>query len=288
MAFRTIVVRNRCKLEYSLGYMICRGDVENKVVISEISTLIIENNAVSLTASLLNYLIKDKVKIVFCDEKHNPAFECVPYYENFETFAKIKEQINYSNDFKDVLWANIIKEKIRSEQKLIYDVTGLNDERIDEYLNKIVKGDATNREGHAAKVYFNILFGKDFSRSDDSINNVMLNYGYSIIVSQLNRCIKSLGYLTELGIHHIGETNPFNLTYDIFEPLRVLIDSYVIKKIVNNVNYKEVFINLLQKEVHIKNYKTHLDNAIEIYVKSIFSALQKENLEEIEYIKYEI
>ena len=40
--------------------------------ISEISVLVIESTAVSVTAALLCELIKKKVKVIFCDEKHNP------------------------------------------------------------------------------------------------------------------------------------------------------------------------------------------------------------------------
>ena len=46
------------------------------------------------------------------------------------------------------------------------------------YVSEIEVGDTTNREAHAAKVYFNALFGRDFSRSDDHIINAALNYGY--------------------------------------------------------------------------------------------------------------
>lgn len=50
------------------------------------------------------------------------------------------------------------------------------------YIEELEVGDVTNREGHAAKVYFNALFGKDFTRSRDCIINAALNYGYSLIL----------------------------------------------------------------------------------------------------------
>ena len=58
---------------------------------------------------------------------------------------------------------------------------------LQEYLGEIEYGDATNREGHAAKVYFNALFGKSFTRTDDLLINAALNYGYSILLSAFNR-----------------------------------------------------------------------------------------------------
>lgn len=73
---------------------------------------------------------------------------------------------------------------------------------LQEYIREIQFGDATNREGHAAKVYFNALFGKEFSRTNDVPINAALNYGYGIILSLANREIVSNGYITQIGLFH--------------------------------------------------------------------------------------
>lgn len=80
MSWRTVVVSKTAKLDYSLGCLVVR-DVESttKIHISEISLLIIESVSASVTAYLLNELIKNKVKVIFCDEKRNPSFEVTPY-----------------------------------------------------------------------------------------------------------------------------------------------------------------------------------------------------------------
>jgi len=62
--------------------------------------------------------------------------------------------------------------------------------------------DATNREGHAAKVYFNALFGLNFTRTSDNFVNAALNYGYSIILLTFTREIVANGYITQLGLYH--------------------------------------------------------------------------------------
>lgn len=69
MSWRTIVISNSAKLDYQLGFMVVRREDVVKVHISEISVLIIETTAVSLTAALLSELTKRKVKVIFCDEK---------------------------------------------------------------------------------------------------------------------------------------------------------------------------------------------------------------------------
>ncbi len=77
MSWRVVVVSGMCKLESKLGYLVCRGEEVRKVFLQEIDTLIIESTAVSLTAALLCELIKNKVNVVFCDEKHNPQSQLV-------------------------------------------------------------------------------------------------------------------------------------------------------------------------------------------------------------------
>ena len=293
MAFRTIVVKNRCKLEYSLGYMIYRSQEDvKKILLDEIEMLILQNTSISITTALINELNSKKIKVIFCDEKQNPASELVGYYNNFETYKKIKEQIAYSVDFMDILWKEIIYHKINNSLRVIRkhkpDSVD-NIQKVEEYLMTIENGDITNREGHCAKVYFNTCFGSDFVRGDEKDErNMFLNYGYALIVSLINREIKSFGYLTELGIHHRGITNQFNLSYDFVEPLRLLIDNYVLSKSVDIKNYKSFFNNIFERKVIIGEKFMFLDNAIHIYVQSMFTALNKCDIKQAKFIEYEL
>lgn len=92
MSWRTVVISSSAKLDYHMGYMVVRKDEEIKIHISEISILIIESTAVSLTAALLSELTKKKIKVIFCDEKRNPSSELVPYYGAHDTSEKIRRQ----------------------------------------------------------------------------------------------------------------------------------------------------------------------------------------------------
>ena len=290
MAFRTVVVQNRCKLEYSLNYLICRkGNDVTRIVIDEIKTLVIDSLQVSITSGLINELLKKKVKILFIDEKHNPLGEMIPYQNNYYSFRKIKEQISVSKEKKDYLWKKIIEKKIINQANNLY-IKNLRSEfdLLIDYSQNVELGDITNREGHSAKVYFNGLFGKDFSRDQDNNTNKFLNYGYSIILSSINRELKILGYLTELGIHHIGESNPFNLSCDLIEPIRPLVDSFVIENVVNDENYKLEFIAMLSKKVKYNDKEIFLENAIRLYVEDMMHYLIYGIEEKIKFINYEL
>lgn len=289
MPFRNVIIREICKLEYSLNYLVCRKkDEEKRILLDEISLIIITSTQVSITTSLISMLSKKKIKIIFCDETHNPECEIVSYYNNFYSYRKIKEQINFVSNSSQV-WKLIIKEKIKNQAKNLYYMNLKEDaEHLMIFYDEVTDNDLSNREGHSAKVYFNSLFGSTFSRRDDNIINKYLNYGYSILLSCINREIKMLGYLTELGIHHIGESNQFNFSCDLIEPLRPFIDSYVLRGIVTEENFKIKFIEILTENVIYNNQNIVLENAIHLYVQNIISCLKNNEMENIKFIEYEL
>ena len=163
---------------------------------------------------------------------------------------------------------------------------------LDGYIEELEFNDVTNREGHAAKVYFNALFGKGFTRSDDTSLNAMLNYGYSIILSCVNREVVSSGYLTQLGLFHGNMFNQFNLSCDLMEPFRPLVDN--LAKKVNpksfDKNEKQTVLSLLNKELIIDNKTNTVLNAIKIYCKSVFSAVEENDVSLIKFpvMNYEL
>lgn len=289
MSFRNVIIRERCKLEYSLNYLVCRKkDEEKRILLDEISLIIITSTQVSITTSLISMLSKKKIKIIFCDETHNPECEIVSYYNNFYSYRKIKEQINFVSNSSQV-WKLIIKEKIKNQAKNLYYMNLKEDaDHLMIFYDEVTDNDLSNREGHSAKVYFNSLFGSTFSRRDDNTINKYLNYGYSILLSCINREIKMLGYLTELGIHHIGESNQFNFSCDLIEPLRPFIDSYVLRGIVTEENFKIKFIEILTENVIYNNQNIILENAIHLYVQNIISCLKNNEMENIKFIEYEL
>lgn len=276
MSWRTVVVSKSAKLDYQMGYMIVRQEETTKIFLNEISTVVIETTAVSITGSLMSELIKSKIKVIFCDEKRNPSSELVPYYGSHDTSAKIRNQIAWSDDMKATVWTEIVTEKIRKQKELLERV-GKREEAgmLQNYIEEVQYGDSTNREGHAAKVYFNALFGKDFTRTSDCNINAALNYGYSIVLSSFTREIAANGYITQIGLFHDNMFNPFNLASDLMEPFRPLIDQLVYDMELQTFDKDEKMqlINILNQSVYINDRSEYVNNAVKIYSKSIFDAL---------------
>lgn len=290
MSFRTVVISSNAKLDYQMGYMVVRSDVTTKIFIHEISILLIESTAVSMTSCLLSELTKQKVKVIFCDEKRNPHSELLPYYGSHDTSVKIRAQIQWNLDDKKNIWTAIIREKISKQAEFLENLKKEEALLLREYISQIEYGDSTNREGHAAKVYFNALFGKEFSRSEDNPYNAALNYGYSILLSTFNREIVSNGYLTQIGLFHDNMFNPFNLACDLMEPWRILVDQKVfdMQPIMFEHKEKMMIVNILNEEIIIGGKREVINNAIKIYCRSIFDAISEKDISLIKFYRNEL
>ena len=258
MSWRIVVISKRAKLDLQLGQMVVRGEEVTKIVLSEISTILIESTAVSLTASLIAELAKRKIKVIFCDEKKNPSCELVNYYGSHDTSNKVRKQITWKKNTKEAVWTEIVSEKIRKQKELLELLGKEESDLLESYLKEIVWNDGTNREGHAAKVYFNALFGLEFTRTEDNLINAALNYGYSIILSAFTREIVANGYITQLGVFHDNMFNQFNLASDLMEPFRILVDRQVLTMELEQFEHEEKMqlVNVLNQEVQIDTNKT--------------------------------
>lgn len=279
MSFQIIKINNRCKLETQLNFLVVRADKETKVLLDDISILIIENQQACITSALLSELINHKVRVIFCDKEHNPQSELVPQHGVHNTYERQKLQMGWEQPIKDLVWACIIRQKIHNQALLVKHLGDLNAyDRITGFESEILEGDSTNREGLAAKAYFASLFGSSFDRRNNHIEeNTYLNYGYSMLLSARNREVSCAGYLDSFGIHHIGPDNPFNLACDLMEPFRPFVDYLVSTNSIIKSNFKAQLIANLNSEIQCDGKVTIMANAVRTFANSVFSALNSHN-----------
>ena len=191
--------------------------------------------------------------------------------------------------FKDLLWKKIIQKKIENSHLVLEQKKPkINLKWIKSQLKKVENGDKTNREGAAAKYFFRKLYGTSFVRfADDNINSA-LNYGYKILTSALSRALISYGLNNHLGIKHCGPTNWFNLSSDFIEPLRPIVDYWVITNLsklgkesnLSSQNREEI-AKITYYPVKINNIKTKIYVAIDIMIKSFISCLKENSASKI-------
>lgn len=289
MSWRTVVISSRCKLDLKMGCMVIRSDDVKRVNLDEVSMILVESTAVSITGCLISEITRRKIRLVFCDEKYTPCAEMTPLYGSHDCSAKIRTQIGWSSETKAFIWTAIVSEKIRNQslhlKMLGYDKEA---EMLNGYISEMELNDETNREGHAAKVYFNALFGQCFSRNNDNSMNAALNYGYSLILSAVNREVCACGYLTQLGLFHDNMFNYYNLSSDLMEPFRIIVDRLVVKKkyAIFGTEQKHELIRLFETRVIIAGQEQFLQNAIKIYCRSVFDALNSSDSSLIKFFRF--
>lgn len=289
MSFRTVVISKQSKLSYKNRFLVVKQEDDEKYIhLSEIDTIIVDSISTVVTNYLLKELSDNKINIIFCDEKHNPFGEISSYYSRHNTSKQIKKQIAWKQKDKNILWQKIIRNKILNQATLLKKIKCNKYRMLLDYVDEIEIGDKTNREGHAAKVYFNLLFGSNFIRHNEDKINSALNYGYAILLSTINKEVIANGYLTQLGINHKNEFNQFNLSCDLMEPFRVIIDNFVYfnKERELDTNYKMDIVNIFNQPYKFQSKSYSLKDVIKFYVKKTLDSVENtENYKDFIYDK---
>ncbi len=285
--FRDIIIESPCKLSYKGGYLVQRREDDFvRVHLSEISSIVLQSNQVYISAYLLSELAKAKISLIVSDEKHNPIGQYLPLYGAHNTSKRILEQMAWTEPAKKRVWQRVVCDKI-AHQSHVLSARGCepDGELLAQVVRDVRSGDTTNREAYAARVYFQSLFGQNFSRDDDTPTNAALNYGYSILLSAVNREIVARGYLTQYGICHKSEYNQFNLSCDLMEPFRPIVDRLVFDNIDGDFTKtdKYLLVDMLNQIIPYKSGSYRVGSVISLYVQECLSALNKKlSVDEIE------
>jgi len=289
MGYRSLFISSACKLSVKNSQLIISMDIERSFPIEDIRTVMIESRAVSITAYALSELSLAGVCVFFCDEKHLPCALLQGFGQYTRRKQQLSLQINASKPLVKRIWQNITVTKIKNQAK---SLELCKPEKSDYKTllvlsNEVRSGDPDNLEGQAAAFYFKALFGSTFARSRESIYNIALNYGYSIIRGYICRIIADYGFEPSLGIHHMSQVNQFNLADDLIEPYRPIVDVWIWNNINPDENElareeKAELTNLLNYEVISGGEKHSLAYSIERLVHSFERVLQgNENPDEL-------
>ncbi len=294
MSWRTVIVSRHAKLDLQAGFMVVRtSDGLQKVILDEIDLLLIENSAVSVTVNLLAELSARKAKVIICDKTRNPIGEFLPYYGCHDSSRRLREQLSWTDVAKAKIWRAIVKDKIKHQAAvLVARGSNVNAEQLLNWEQDVESDDLSNREGASARLYFIALFGDSFSRNKKLEVNSALDYGYMVMLSAFNRAVVSRGLLTQFGIFHANVFNSYNLSCDLMEPFRPLVDRRVLELADDGdmkfgTEHKHSLVRLLHDEIEINGMKQTVINSIAIYIGSVIDALANDNPELIKFPSYE-
>lgn len=281
MGFRLVMIENDVSIKLKLDNLIIQKDEKSLwIPIEDISMLLIDNMKTTLTSRMLCALAEHNVGIIFCNQEHLP----IGFYSSYDNHSRISKSIHYqidaSYEYYNTLWQLIIKAKIKNQRKVLEKLNKNPNviEIMNQFCNDVCIGDTTNREAHAAKVYFNELMECSFSRgNEDILLNSGLDYGYSIFRSYLAKLCVGYGLNSQLGIHHRNEYNRFNLVDDLIEPFRPFVDYFayllLMKEKYFTGEHRHQLVNLLNHKIIYKEKKMYLCNAMEEYVSNIASEI---------------
>ncbi len=290
MSWRIVSISSMSKLDYKMDYLIVRKrDETTRVHLSEISILILESTAISLTAYLLRELERRKIDVIFCDEKRTPYGMLSSLYGSHDTALRYKEQAAWPKERQDQIWGIIVRQKLLGQIAVLPQTKERERELLESYISQVLPGDPHNREGHGAKVYFNALFGLDFVRDGEDAVNSALNYGYGLLLSATAREITSYGFCTQLGIFHDNRFNRLNLACDLMEPFRPFIDAKVRDLLPFKFDREEKaeMVGVLNRQLHMDGKTYFFLTALRYCVHSVLDALSSGSVDQLIFPDYE-
>lgn len=249
--------------------------------LSDILLILIDNYKTVLTVKLITMCANLNIPIVLCGDNHHPTCIMHPLTGHYAGSKMLAEQIGWTDELKAIVWKEIIKHKITKQLRVLKLFSTIIEPQqiIAGYIEHVEIGDATNREGLAAKVYFRSLFGADFSRSEECVINACLNYGYSIFRAIISKVIVTKGLCPQLGIFHRGAENAFNLSDDLLELFRPIVDKIVYEKFINEKifirEHRIVLLKMLDCKILFDNQYQTIHQVIEKTVDNLITYFRK-------------
>lgn len=201
------------------------------IAIEDIGIMVLDNNQITITSSVIESLLENNVSIITCDKKHLPVGLMLPLFGNTTQSEKFRYQMEASKPLKKHLWQQTIISKINNQADVLEIKKNLLAKNMRVWANNVKSGDSENKEARAAAYYWKVIFPdiEDFTRDRFGMTpNNLLNYGYAILRAIVARALVSSGLLPTLGIFHKNKYNAYCLADDVMEPYRPYVDIMVI------------------------------------------------------------
>ncbi|MCQ2966467.1 MAG: type II CRISPR-associated endonuclease Cas1 [Alphaproteobacteria bacterium] len=273
------------------GFMVIleQGTEIGRVPLDQIGCLIINAHGITYSNNLIIRLAEYNALIVACGQNHLPTSIILPIEGHYMQSKILLAQAQMKQSKKDILWKEIVKAKIIQQASIIETIS----EQAEQLLTlakQVKNGDPENIEGHAAYLYFKILFGLGFRRqrndtdlSKIGIENSLLNYGYTIIRSAMIRSIIASGLHPSIGLHHCNQFNSMQLADDLMEPFRPIIDYTVFQMIKSGIqeidtSAKKRLVNVLSVPMKLQQKQVEISYLMNVLTSSLSTGILNENI----------
>ena len=256
----------------------------DKIPLSDIWVIIIDNPQVSITASLMGQVNDAGIGVLFCGSNHMPNGLALPIGAHSRHAEIVEHQLAISKPLRNQLWAKIIRRKIENQARCLELCGGDQSDvkKILGYAKDVQSNDKTQMESAAAGAYFPKLLPYGSRRKCPM--DAPLNFGYAILRTGIAQCAVSHGWLVSRGINHHSAENAFNLVDDLIEPFRAAVDLLVVKENIlaplSRMN-KETLTKVTSVLVLLDGKKMPIQNAIDVYCESLRRAVELKDSDQL-------
>lgn len=281
MAFKNLFIESNVHMSVKNEQLVIFNEEEYTMPLEDINSICIDSLKTNISVYTLNKITEHDIILYICNDKHMPTSVLLGTNNYSRKLRNLKRQLDMPKPIQKRLWQDIVKQKIEN-QALVLKYCNFKKEYKEMLKLKdcVLSGDSTNVEARAAALYFKTLFGENFTRRDDTyFINAALNYGYAIIRGMISRSLVMYGFEPAIGIFHHNQLNAFNLSDDIIECFRPLIDLYVLTNLniqdELNSKAKKVIYNVINSLILIDGKSYNIQTAIENVVKSLATSFEK-------------
>lgn len=294
MGWRVVYIEESEYLSLYLDNLKIKKNSQDLLIpLKDIHTLIIDNYKAVLSINLINKCSEENINVVLCGIDHMPITTIFPLSGNNKTPLMLKKQFAWSEEIRNFLQKEIVRSKIKNQvavlEKHKRSVAVI--EKIKVFEAEVNLGDTGNREGLSAKLYFRELFGSSFLRFKDDVINAGLNYGYSILRLQISKVLLGKGLNPSLGLFHYGPENMFNLSDDIIEVFRPIVDDWVLINLEGEKLFKREhrldLVKLTTKHFYYNNQRHTFFNVVNLYISNLLDYIETGKLDKLIFPKFE-
>jgi CRISPR-associated protein Cas1 len=288
VVWRSVVISQPAKLKREHFSLVIEQVQSARVPFEDIAVIVLNNREITLTHPVLAACAEYGIGLYSTGDNHQPNGVFLPFLSHSRATRMMRLQLNLDKPQAKRAWAEIVKVKIANQARCLKLALpspqpapkgrgGADIERLESYASRVRSGDVENMEAQASSYYFPQLFGKGFHRAQDCWVNAALDYGYAIIRGAITRGLVAHGFQPNIGLFHRSEQNAFNLSDDVIEPYRALVDLHVFNHI-NPHSPKEAeltpldkaaLVALLNIDMKMPRGNTSVLNSIEQTVESL-------------------